>query len=101
MLRYPGNRQATIDRFATDQPPATPAAMARLTMPVLILWGAEDRLIPLASGKWFAAHIPGSRLIVYPHIGHLPMEEAADASAADVAAFQQQGQAPAATTAKE
>lgn len=92
LLRYPGNRQATIDRFATRQPPATPAAMARLTMPVLILWGAEDKLIPLASGKWFAAHIPGSRLTVYPHIGHVPMEEAADASAADIDSFLQQGQ---------
>jgi pimeloyl-ACP methyl ester carboxylesterase len=102
LLRYPGNRQATLDRFATQQPPATPAAMARLTMPVLVLWGEEDKLIPLASGRWFAAHIPGSRLIVYPHIGHLPMEEATDASAADVESFLKQEKVQAApATAKE
>jgi pimeloyl-ACP methyl ester carboxylesterase len=101
LLRYPGNRQATLDRFATRQPPATPTDMARLTMPVLILWGAEDKLIPLASGRWFAAHIPASQLIVYPHIGHVPMEEAPDASAADVDSFLKQTTVPATASAKE
>ena len=87
MLRYPGNRMATIERFATAPDPATTAMLHRLTMPTLILWGAKDRLIPLASGRWLAGNIPRSRLIVYPAAGHLPMEEAADRSAADVDGF--------------
>jgi len=87
LLRYPGNRVATIDRFASQSEPATPAMLRQLKMPVLILWGERDALIPVASGRWLQAHIPGSRLIVYPGVGHIPMEEAADRSAADVAAF--------------
>ena len=31
--------------------------------------------------------IPGSKLITYPATGHIPMEEVADQSAADVRAF--------------
>lgn len=87
LLRYPGNRAATIERFATPPDNATPAELARLTMPVLILWGGEDNLISVSSGRWLARHIPGSRLIVYPGVGHIPMEEAADRSAADLTAF--------------
>lgn len=87
LLRYPGNRLATIDRFAGPPVVATPAQLHALTLPVLILWGADDRLIPPASGRWLQAGISDSRLIVYPHTGHLVMEEAADASAADVARF--------------
>lgn len=89
LLRYPGNREATGIRQSAypRRTPATAAQMAQLSMPVLILWGAEDKLIPLASAQWFARHISNADLIVYPGIGHLPMEEAADRSAADAAAF--------------
>ena len=87
LLRYPGNREATLDRFSRPSDRATPAQLAALKLPVLILWGAQDQLIPVASGHWLHAHIPGSRLIVYPGVGHLPMEEHPDRSAADVAAF--------------
>lgn len=87
LLRYPGNRQATMTRFAEPHVPADAAALHRLTMPVLIEWGAQDRLITLADARWFARAIPHSRLVVYPAVGHVPMEEAADASARDVDAF--------------
>jgi pimeloyl-ACP methyl ester carboxylesterase len=93
LLRYPGNRLATIDRFATPNTPATPAQLGRIAAPTLILWGAQDRLIPVSSGRWLHAHIPGSRLIVYPNAGHIPMEEVADESARDAAAFIRQANA--------
>ena len=87
LLRYPGNRLATIERFGTPSDFATPERLRRLKMPVLILWGANDRLIPLSSGEWLHANIPGSNMIVYPRTGHVPMEERADQSATDVARF--------------
>lgn len=87
LLRYPGNRAATLDRFALAPDSATAAQLAALRLPVLILWGAKDALIPRASGDWLHARIPGSRLIVYPGTGHLPMEERPDESAQDVARF--------------
>ena len=87
LLLYPGNRRATGLRFALRQKPADPAALARLHMPVLILWGKEDRLIPVAAARWFVRAMPQAQQIVYPGIGHAPMEEAADRSANDVDTF--------------
>lgn len=91
LLRYPGNREATIKRFSYthNNHPATKEKLATLKIPTLILWGEEDNLIPVKSAKWFADVIPESRLIIYPKVGHIPMEEVADQSAADVAAFLQ------------
>lgn len=87
LLRYPGERSATIDRLSLPYPQPAPDALQRLTMPTLILWGREDRVIPVASTAWFQHGIPQSRTIVYDHVGHLPMEEVPDRSAAEVAAF--------------
>ncbi len=87
LLLYPGNREATGIRFGMPRVPADAARLAALTMPVLVMWGQEDALIPVASAHWFAKAIPGAQLIIYPHIGHIPMEEAADKSAADVDNF--------------
>lgn len=84
LLRYPGNRRATLDRFAMTNGTATTAALATLKVPTLILWGAEDKLLPVSGADFFARNIPGATKIVYPATGHLPMEEVADASAADV-----------------
>lgn len=82
LLRYPGNRQATAARFRTPQQPFAAASLAMLKMPTLIIWGEQDGLIPLASGRWLAGRIPSARLEVLPGIGHIPMEEAPDTSAA-------------------
>lgn len=87
LLRYPGNRAATLARSRAERTFASPETMASLTMPVLLMWGAEDGLVPLAAGEWFDEHIPDSALIAYPEIGHIPMEEAPDRSAADVYAW--------------
>lgn len=89
LLRHPGNRTATIARFsAPPSAPPVPAALEPLRgLPVLILWGADDAVIPVAAADWFQAALPEARRIIYPAIGHLPHEEAPDRSAADVAAF--------------
>ena len=84
LLRFPGNRAATVARFAQPMPTFPADQLARLAMPVLIQWGADDPLIPLAGGEWLHKAIPASRMIVYPDIGHIPMEEAAGQSVADL-----------------
>ncbi len=93
LLRYRGNRQATLARFSAPQQPFAPATLARSKVPTLIIWGSEDALIPLSSGRWLARHMPASRLEVLDGIGHLPMEEAPDRSAALLADFVAQGAA--------
>ncbi|MFN3451922.1 MAG: alpha/beta fold hydrolase, partial [Sphingorhabdus sp.] len=84
--RYPGNREATLKRFANPQSmrAGSKEKLAAIKVPVMILWGAEDNLIPVSSAKWFADALPQANLVIYPNVGHIPMEEIPEKSAADV-----------------
>ncbi|HVE04337.1 MAG TPA: alpha/beta hydrolase [Rhizomicrobium sp.] len=89
MALLEGTREATFERFnqTGEDYGYVKAHIRALKMPVLILWGQEDHLIPVETAHTWKAAIPGSKLIVYPATGHIPMEEVADQSAADVRAF--------------
>lgn len=58
--------------------------LGALNMPTLVMHGQEDVIIPVEAGQALAAAIPGSTLILYPKVGHIPMEEVAEKSAADL-----------------
>jgi pimeloyl-ACP methyl ester carboxylesterase len=45
-------------------------------VPVLIVWGARDSIIPARHGEDAHRAIPGSRLEVFEDVGHLPQLEA-------------------------
>lgn len=51
------------------------AAHRTIRVPTLILWGREDKLVPVAQGKRLAKDIKGSRLVVFPGVGHSPQLE--------------------------
>jgi pimeloyl-ACP methyl ester carboxylesterase len=84
LLRYPGNRRATLARFSLPYDPLAEADIAKVQTPTLILWGEEDRLIPVEAGQWLAKTLPANTLRIYPKIGHLPHEEAPAATLADL-----------------
>lgn len=46
-----------------------------IKQPTLLLWGENDREIPLADGEQLHEKIPGARLIVFLNCGHIPHEE--------------------------
>jgi pimeloyl-ACP methyl ester carboxylesterase len=50
----------------------------KIAAPTLILWGENDRFFPRSVGEGLHRVIPGSRLILIPHAGHLPMWEQPD-----------------------
>jgi pimeloyl-ACP methyl ester carboxylesterase len=58
-----------------------------LDVPALVLWGAKDRWIPPAHATEFASRIPGTKSVMYPGLGHIPMEEAPELVMADLRAF--------------
>ncbi|HEY2773035.1 MAG TPA: alpha/beta fold hydrolase [Candidatus Binatia bacterium] len=58
-----------------------------LATPTLIVWGREDRAINVATAEVLHGMLPHSQVIVLDHIGHLPMLEAPERSAADYLAF--------------
>ena len=46
-----------------------------ITQPTLLIWGDNDREVPLSDGKRLQESIPNSRLIIFRECGHLPHEE--------------------------
>lgn len=55
--------------------PKLPAHLHRIECPTLVIWGKQDKLIPLAHGEYYAKHIPKARLEVLEPCGHmLPFE---------------------------
>ncbi|HET7333939.1 MAG TPA: alpha/beta hydrolase [Rhizomicrobium sp.] len=85
--RMEGTRRATMLRFQNSWDTYVADHIAQIKAPTLILWGAEDHLIPVEAAHKFAAAIPGSKLVIYPATGHIPQEEVPDQSAAAVRAF--------------
>ncbi len=81
LLLRAGNRQALSDRFRSASPtlPYYPR-LREIGQPVLLLWGAEDRLIPPESAAVFQELLPNDTLVVLPGLGHVPMEEGAEAT---------------------
>ncbi|HJW39657.1 MAG TPA: alpha/beta hydrolase [Rhizomicrobium sp.] len=95
--RMAGARQATAERFSQYSPADNSYVkdhIGVLTMPVLILWGEKDHLIPVATAATWHDAIPGSKVIIYADTGHIPMEEVADQSAKDVRKFLTKDEAP-------
>jgi len=82
----PGNRQAYIKR-ARESYKVPTSLLRELPMPVLIQWGAQDAWISPDNAEKFDALIPHSEVVIYPDLGHVPMEEAPATTARDVRAF--------------
>jgi pimeloyl-ACP methyl ester carboxylesterase len=59
----------------------------RISVPTLILWGDDDKVIPPQYGPAFAELIPGAKLEVMEKCGHLPQIERADAFVSKIAGF--------------
>ena len=70
-----GNRRALGLRLRQIVPGEHAERIAAIRQPTLILWGGRDRLIPPDVGRAFQAKIPGSRLVVFDALGHVPHEE--------------------------
>src|SRR3954452_21268228 len=51
------------------------ARLGDIACPTLIVWGTEDRLIPVRDSAEFERLIPDARRVVWPETGHVPMLE--------------------------
>jgi pimeloyl-ACP methyl ester carboxylesterase len=84
------NRPAVRDLLATatiaDLPP--PERLRNLSMPVLLLWGQSERLLPPSALAYFRQHLPAHALIEQPAgFGHCPHLDAPARLAERVLAF--------------
>jgi pimeloyl-ACP methyl ester carboxylesterase len=69
----------------TDAVP--PTASGPVPVPALVLWGAEDDLLPRAEQEALCAALPGSRFLALPATGHLVLWEQPERVAAELTAF--------------
>jgi pimeloyl-ACP methyl ester carboxylesterase len=51
------------------------------------MWGLEDTIIPVSVADQFTSALENTTLVVYADVGHMPMEEIPERSAADVVSF--------------
>ena len=49
--------------------------LGRIGCPTLIVWGAEDRLVPVRDADEFERLIPDARKVIWPETGHVSMLE--------------------------
>jgi non-heme chloroperoxidase len=61
--------------------------LGKIEAPTLIVWGAQDELIPRSEQDALAAAIAGSQPVVYPGIGHGLHRDAPERFANDLVAF--------------
>lgn len=59
----------------------------RVTAPVLMLWGEQDRLVPVAVGHRAMTAFRHARLVTFPDVGHVAQLEVPVATAAAVTEF--------------
>ncbi|GIX47793.1 MAG: alpha/beta hydrolase [Candidatus Tectimicrobiota bacterium] len=72
-----------LARFAWQFPdnPKLARYLYRVRLPTLIVWGAQDGVVPPAHGQAYQEAIAGSQLVVLPQCGHLPHAEQPEAFA--------------------
>ena len=65
--------------------------LPELRPPLLLVWGAQDRIIPVAHAYAAAQRLPSARLVVYQRCGHWPQIEMALEFNQELTAFLAQG----------
>ena len=61
--------------------------LASIKVPTLVVWGKQDKLLPIASGERYAAGIAGAKLVSFEKCGHVPPIEKTEEFIAAVVAF--------------
>lgn len=59
--------------------PVSDDQLQKITTPTLVVWGREDKILPLEDGRHLAAQIPRARIVIIESSGHMsPVEQPRD-----------------------
>jgi pimeloyl-ACP methyl ester carboxylesterase len=58
-----------------SQPSGLPSQLPSITLPVLVITGDDDRIVPTSQSIRLAGELPDARLVVIPQSGHVAHEE--------------------------
>ena len=70
-----------------SEAPGLTGRLTELSVPTLLIWGEEDRVVPVENGRKLADELPRAKLVTISGVGHLPPEEAPRRSVAPVLDF--------------
>ena len=87
VLAYNMMVQPEVRRMVLGRAPNPGDLLAKIDLPVLLSYGAKDRIILKGMGELGAREIPGATLSLYDAAGHSPFVEDAQRFNAELAAF--------------
>jgi len=73
--RVKGSAAALIAMLGSPHWSDLPAGLSRIAAPALILWGANDRAVPLRHGGYHERDLPNGKLVILEGAGHIPQNE--------------------------
>ncbi|MGB3454860.1 MAG: alpha/beta fold hydrolase, partial [Litorimonas sp.] len=76
MMRQPGNGAAFTARAEQFTLPDPAPGLASIDVPTVVLWGAQDAVLPVDHADRFAEALPDARVERLDGVGHLPQLEA-------------------------
>lgn len=84
----PGNRRALVRIMESlnklNHDPAFSRSITGLSVPTLLLWGEQDKWIPVSHVARWQQDVRGIRTIIYDKTGHVPQMEIPDRVAGDI-----------------
>ncbi len=87
LMLGPGTRDAMLARMRQTVLQDPVPRLRTLRMPVLLLWGERDAMVPIPNADDYLAALTDATLARLPGIGHVPQEEAPAASLEAVRTF--------------
>ena len=82
-----GNRTAFVDRIKSKNDSTAYRKIKSIKHPTLVLWGAEDYLVPVENAYRFHEDLANDTLVIIKNSGHVPMDESPAESVAAVISF--------------
>lgn len=86
-MARPGTTAAALEAVRGQRYEDVQHTYSAVDVPVLLLWGREDKVTTLDMGERLVRQLPDAELVVYPRCGHFPMIEAVHASNQDLVDF--------------
>ncbi|MHA2315917.1 MAG: alpha/beta fold hydrolase [Candidatus Hermodarchaeia archaeon] len=68
-------------RKTMDSSPSLEVLLAQSSIPTLILWGAEDRILRVSGARILESAMPKAKAVIMEDVGHAPMIERPEESA--------------------
>lgn len=79
--------RALWELTTASRPSGLPARLHEVTLPVLVITGDDDRIVPTALSERLASELPNASLVVIPACGHVAHEECPAATLAAIEEF--------------